>query len=226
MKKAGEVFDNVCDYDSEIEKVVPHYREIHQTIIDSLPFEASESFSLLELGTGTGNLALKLLARFPNLEYSGIDYSEKMLKVALSKLGKTNTHISLEAGDLINLDYGKSFDCIVSCLVIHHLNDEDKKKTFKRVFSLLRKPGFFINADPVKSTIKHIAENNRQNWFDWMRANGLTESEIMERHQSKTKLDKNNGLEEQMKWLKEAGFWRTEIVWKHFDKAIFCAMRK
>ena len=57
MKKAGEVFDNVCDYDGEIEKVVPHYCEIHQTIIDSLPFEASESFSLLELGTGTGNLA-------------------------------------------------------------------------------------------------------------------------------------------------------------------------
>ncbi len=226
MKKAGEVFDNVCDYDNEIEKVVPHYREIHQTMIDSLPFEASESFSLLELGTGTGNLAAKLLARFANIKYSGLDYSEKMLKVACSKLEKSNTHVSLKTGDLIDLHYDKQFDCIVSCLVIHHLTYEEKKKVFKRIFSLLRKPGFFINADPVKSTIEHIANNNRQNWLDWMRENGLTESEIMERHQSKTKLDKNSGLEEQIKWLKEVGFSATEILWKHFDKAIFCSMRK
>jgi tRNA (cmo5U34)-methyltransferase len=226
VKKAGEVFDNVCDYDDEIEKVVPHYCEIHQTIIDSLPFEASESFSLLELGTGTGNLAAKLLARFTNIKYAGLDYSEKMLKEAISKLRKHNTHISLKTGNLIDLNYDKRFDCIVSCLVIHHLTDEEKKKVFKRVFSLLRKPGFFINADPVKSHIEHIANNNQQNWFDWMRANGLTESEIMERHRSKIKLDKNSGLAEQMEWLKETGFWNTEIVWKRFDKAIFCAMRK
>ena len=226
MKKAGEVFENVCDYDSEIEKVVPHYREIHQVIIDSLPFEASESFSLLELGTGTGSLALKLLARFPDSQYSGIDYSEKMLEVATAKLRKLNTHISLKTGDLIDLNYDKRFDCIVSCLVIHHLTDEEKKKVFKRIFSLLRKPGFFINADPVKSHIEHISNNNQQNWFDWMRASGLTESEIMERYKSKKELDKNSGLEEQINWLKEVGFSTTEIVWKHFDKAIFCAMRK
>ena len=132
MKKAGEVFDNVCDYDDEIEKVVPHYREIHQTIIESLPFEAGESFSLLELGIGTGNLAAKLLARFPDLKYSGLDYSEKMLNVARSKLGKANTHISLKTGDLIELDYDKQFDCIVSCLVIHHLTDAEKKKVFRK----------------------------------------------------------------------------------------------
>jgi tRNA (cmo5U34)-methyltransferase len=226
VKKAGEVFDNVSDYDDEIEKVVPHYREIHQTIIDSLPFEAGESFSLLELGTGTGNLAAKLLARFPNLEYSGLDYSEKMLNVARSKLEKANTHVSLKTGDLIDLDYDKQFDCVVSCLAIHHLTDEEKKKVFRRIFSLLRRPGFFINGDPVKSTIEYIRKYDRQRWLDWMRTKGLTESEIMERQQSKTKLDKNSGLEEQMEWLKEAGFCNAETVWKHFDKAIFCAVKK
>ena len=58
----------------------------------------------------------------------------------------------------------------------------------------------------LSQLLKHIEKNNRQNWLDWMIANGLTEAEIMERHQSKKKLDKNSGLEEQIKWLKEVGF--------------------
>ncbi len=43
---------------------------------------------VLELGTGTGETAARLMTRHPGLELVGIDESEAMLEVARSRFGQ------------------------------------------------------------------------------------------------------------------------------------------
>ncbi len=67
-----------------------------------------KKFSILDLATGTGDLAFHLHSRFPNSDIVGIDLSEGMLDVARRKLNsnpsiQTGGSIRFEQGDCLNL---------------------------------------------------------------------------------------------------------------------------
>ena len=52
------------DFEKIKRKVIPCYREIEKCIFSYLPFAQSRKVAVLELGTGTGALALDLLKQF------------------------------------------------------------------------------------------------------------------------------------------------------------------
>lgn len=64
---------------------------------------------VLDVATGTGDLAFDLLRRFPNAAVTGVDLSEGMLKIAEEKrrnLDETEKkRLSFEKGDSLDLDF-------------------------------------------------------------------------------------------------------------------------
>ena len=61
---------------------------------------------ILDLATGTGDLAIKMAKRMPNAKIMGVDLSENMLAVAAEKVSRKglDDHIALYQGDAENLD--------------------------------------------------------------------------------------------------------------------------
>ena len=51
-------------------------------LIDQLPFEKEERFTLLEVGCGTGHNLRRVAGRFPNARIIGVDVSPDMLRQA------------------------------------------------------------------------------------------------------------------------------------------------
>ena len=72
--------------------------------------------------------------------------------------------------DYTQYKFDETYDIIVSSLSIHHLSDEEKRKLYVNIFSLLNENGLFINADQVKGHtpwIEHLYKN------DWKKKVGI-----------------------------------------------------
>ncbi|HJS20068.1 MAG TPA: class I SAM-dependent methyltransferase [Anaerolineales bacterium] len=97
--------------------------------------------SVLDLGCGTGTLAIMAKQAQPAANVSGLDADPQMLKVARYKSSKENTPVNFNEGMTYSLPYpDESFDRVLSSIMIHHLKTPDKKRTAQEVFRVL-KPG-------------------------------------------------------------------------------------
>ena len=84
---------------------------------------------MLELGTGTGETALRVLARHPDARWTGIDASEAMLARARERLPDADLRVSRLEDPLAE----GPFDLVVSALAVHHLDGDGKRDLFTRV---------------------------------------------------------------------------------------------
>ena len=113
---------------------------------------------ILDVCTGTGDIALGLIAKFPDAEIIGIDASEGMMKVGKSKADALGVNIKFQKGDATKLPFeDNSFDIAIISFGLRNLPTlEDGLKEMQRVV----KPGGLVsNIDQGKPTnfIFHLA---------------------------------------------------------------------
>lgn len=103
---------------------------------------------VLDLGCGTGTLTLLIKEMHPESEVVGLDADLKVLEIARAKAAKAGVKVSLDHGMAYELPYPDcSFDRVLSSLVMHHLTRENKARTLKEVFRVLRLGGELHVAD-------------------------------------------------------------------------------
>jgi len=96
---------------------------------------------VLDLGCGTGTLAIMTKQAQPSADVAGLDADPDMLKVANYKKNQAKLDVKFDAGFTNNLPYPNgSFDRVLSSIMIHHLKTPDKEKTAREIFRVL-KPG-------------------------------------------------------------------------------------
>lgn len=96
---------------------------------------------VLDLGCGTGTLALLLKDAAPGAEVVGLDGDTKILNIARTKAEAAGVDIAYDTGMSFELPYADaSFDRVFSTLLFHHLTRDDKIRTLNDVFRVL-KPG-------------------------------------------------------------------------------------
>jgi len=96
---------------------------------------------VLDLGCGTGTLAVMAKLAQPSAEVSGLDADPDMLKVAKYKSTLQKVSVNFDIGFTNNLPYpDEYFDRVLSSIMIHHLKTPDKIKTSQEVYRVL-KPG-------------------------------------------------------------------------------------
>ena len=106
---------------------------------------ASDAFSLLDLGCGTGTLLLALRALHPTWRLCGVDVSPGMLAVAASKPGHESV-LWARARLPGPLPFTQRFDLVGAFYdTLNHLPDHEAlAATFRSVASLLRPGGLFV----------------------------------------------------------------------------------
>lgn len=108
-----------------------------QDFIDKLELEGRKS--VLEIGVGTGRMALRIapLCR----KFSGIDISHKTIERARQNLVNCN-NINLICGDFLSYNFINKFDVIYSTLTFMHI--EKKQEAINKVSTLLNCGGRFV----------------------------------------------------------------------------------
>ena len=103
---------------------------------------------VLDLGCGTGLLAIQLKHSMPEVQVTGLDGDEQVLAIARSAAEKAQVDIQLDHALSYDMPYpNDSFDAVLSSFVTHHLSGADKKRTFREVHRVLRPDGGFFILD-------------------------------------------------------------------------------
>ncbi|HYI98500.1 MAG TPA: methyltransferase domain-containing protein [Thermoleophilaceae bacterium] len=103
---------------------------------------------VLDLGCGTGTLALMAHAAQPSAEIAGLDADPAILERARAKTADAGAPIAFHEGFSNQLPFGDGeFDAVVSTLFFHHLSDADKRATAAEALRVLAPAGRVVVAD-------------------------------------------------------------------------------
>jgi len=109
--------------------------------------------AVLDIGCGTGTLALEVKNRAPAATVCGIDGDPEILEIAKRKALLLNTEITFQLALSYELPYeDELFDCCLSTLFFHHLTLENKKQTLLEMRRVLKIGGRCFVADWGKPT--------------------------------------------------------------------------
>lgn len=218
-KDLKEKFDENAEHYDKIRKlIIPCFNDLYN-ITTELANSNKESPKILDLGAGTGLLTKYLLEKYPEAEFTLIDLSEEMLKIAENRF-KCNNNFKYIVADYSTYDLADSFDMVVSSLSIHHLEDEDKNKLYKKVYNSLNQGGIFLNADQVIGSTPNIDKIYQKNWLQKIEENNFSGPEkntAIER----MKFDNPATLENNLKWLTDCGFKDVDVYYKYYNFCIF-----
>ena len=109
---------------------IPGYEELQDAVAAATA--GLRPRTILELGTGTGETAGRVLALHPDAAWTGVDASEPMLARARERLPRAD----LRVGRLEDPLPAGPFDLVVSALAVHHLDADGKRDLFTRVAQL------------------------------------------------------------------------------------------
>jgi len=174
---------------------VPGFEELEDAVAAAT--DGLAVHDVLELGTGTGETAVRVLARHPGARWTGIDASEAMLARARERLPEAELLVRRLEDPLPD----GPFDLVVSSLAVHHLDGAGKRGLFTRVAAALRPGGRFVLGDVV---VPRPGEEGPI-FIDW-------------------EDDKPDTVADQLAWLREAGFDATATDIRT-DLAVFHAIR-
>lgn len=97
---------------------------------------------ILDLCTGTGDIAGFLQKKYPDADITGVDFSEKMLQIARQRYPS----IEFLTADCMQLPFED--ERFALCIISFGLrNIEDMNQALKEIYRVLKKGGTFINLD-------------------------------------------------------------------------------
>lgn len=103
---------------------------------------------VLDLGCGTGTLALMVKRRQPDAQVVGLDADPEILQRARAKAEQAALPIDFQRGFSTELPYeDESFDAVLSTLFFHHLDRAAKEATAQEIARVLKPGGELHVAD-------------------------------------------------------------------------------
>lgn len=188
---------------------IPHRDEGMAALVELLP-PAPER--VLDLGTGDGILMGAIRAARAGVSGIACDFSDEMLDRARARFG-TSAEIEVlrhELDDPLPVEWGE-FDLVVSSFAIHHVSDERKRALYGEVLNRLVPGGRFYN-------LEHVASPTEELHDEFLVSIGKTRATD----------DPSNRLasvEDQLTWLREAGFVQVDCHWKWLELALLAGRK-
>jgi tRNA (cmo5U34)-methyltransferase len=172
---------------------VPAYDALQDAVAEAT--RGVVAADVLDLGTGTGETARRVLAHHDGARLVGVDESGAMLAAAATVLPGAD----LRVGRLEDELPSGGFDLVVSALAVHHLDGSGKAHLFARVAARLRSRGRFVLADVVVPADP---------------ADAVTPLDPLH--------DRPSPLADQLAWLTDAGL-EPVVVWQDRDLVVVAA---
>jgi tRNA (cmo5U34)-methyltransferase len=237
--------DNSADTNAEIwhsEEMVQHWvKEAtaqergrvaeRRLMADLLPFGEGAEFTFLDLGAGTGAASRAILERHPGATAILADYSAQMMAAGESEMqpyaGRyRNVEFDMTIGQWPS-DIPASLDAIVTSMCVHHLTDERKQGLFAEIFEHLVPGGWYFNFDPVSPPDEAVEQV-------WQRVSDRENPEAAHRRHDRTPEEQARWenhvryiipLEQQLAYLRSAGFASVDVFWKKLQNVIYGGYR-
>ncbi len=211
-------FDGMAaDYEWLMNRLVPFYQKQNSLLMDLIPMERKMAFKALDLGSGPGILSRLLLDTFPNAQVTAFDISPVMLDTCKKKLWAYPNRANFISGDFTKDDFGTGYDVVFTGLVLQHTHDEGKRAFFKKIIGRMNPGAILLSRDIVRGTTPTLSLEYERLWRLYMRAQGEDGTLWYSKFQAQ---DPPATVEDQTRWLRDAGFIDVGCHWRHLNFAI------
>jgi tRNA (cmo5U34)-methyltransferase len=214
------------EYNGFIVRVVPRYTEMIGLVLAYAPSQARR---VLELGTGTGNLSLRLAERWPDAHFTFVDGAAEMLDVTRERLRARAPQVAARARFLaarfeeLELEPA-SIDVVIASLSLHHV--QEVGAIYARIGPALSAGGRLIMLDGLAGATSAEHDTHMARWQEYWHAPGrLSEAEIHDVAEHVEKHDHYRPLADHVEMLLHAGFTYVDCVWRDGIFALVTAGR-
>jgi tRNA (cmo5U34)-methyltransferase len=185
---------------------------------------------IIDLGGGDGAMTRLALKYAPQAEAVLVDFSEPMLARAKERASAGGYRCTVVRADMrqdgwqSELESQTGYDLAISGLAIHHLSSQRKRELFAEVFALLAPGGMFLNMEivAIQGPLEGLFEEQmRANAKHAAHEHGHPEQHI----DFDGDEDRPDSVEDQLCWLREAGFAQAEVHFKWAEAAILGAIK-
>ena len=234
VKELEEEYLMVCDLQNTLVEMsvffnnrAPIYDKKHLEHIGGIEskqipalFFPSYTKTMIDLGIGTGLELEAIFRRFPEIEVTGFDIAEDMLKLLIKKY--PDKKIRLYRESYLNYDFGIClYDVALSVMTLHHYNHQTKTDLYRKLHNSLKHNGVYIECDFMLS--EHEYENPQE-----MEDFYFSEFERLKKEQGiaddrEYSFDTPCTVLNQKKMLLEAGFTNVKEVWHKNNVVILVA---
>jgi tRNA (cmo5U34)-methyltransferase len=234
VKELKEEYLMVCDLQNTLVEMsdffnnrAPIYEEKHLEHIGGMEskqilasFFPTHAKTMIDLGIGTGLELEAIFQRFPEIEVTGLDLAEDMLKLLVKKYPNRKIHLHRES--YLDYDFGNClYDVALSAMTLHHYNHQTKTDLYRRLHNSLKSNGVYIECDFMLSEHEYENPQEMEDFF-------FSEFERLKKEQGVTDnreyhYDTPCTVSNQKKMLLEAGFTNVKEVWHKKNVVILVA---
>lgn len=209
-------------YDRSRHALIPDYDDLYGAAVEALELDQVPGARVLDLGAGTGGFSQEVINAHPDCRVELSDLSVPMLEQARAKFAGDD-RFSFRELDIVTGEFGAGWDRIMSSFVIHHLPHEAKREVFGNVRAALKPGGIFVNIDQVQACSQAVQDIHMRLWRKDALAAGALEQDIADGMARMEAMDINADLDDQVLWLKRAGFVQVDVVYRNYFWAVFVA---
>jgi tRNA (cmo5U34)-methyltransferase len=208
----------LADYDETIRTFIPGYEEMLDQAAAAVAMLGKRRPRVVDLGTGSGALASRVLGACPGARVVGIDSDPGMLGLAQKRL---RGRLRMVSGNFLDVSL-PGCDVITASFSLHHIRTRRAKaKMYARCFAALAAGGVFVNADCCLSSSPALQSRDRAAWHrHLMHHYGRAGAERYLRAWAKE--DVYFTLEAERRLLSRAGF-EIDVVWRRDCFAVLAA---
>lgn len=110
---------------------------------------------VLELGSGSGAMALELLERYPTIRLTATDVDPAMRAAATHRLARYGNRVEIREADATRLPFDDaSFDAVISFIMLHHVIGWEQ--ALGEIARVLRPGGTVAGYDLVESGVSRL----------------------------------------------------------------------
>ena len=143
-----------------------------------------------------------------------VDLAENMLNIAKERFSN-NLNINFLIKNILDFTPNEKYDLVISSLAIHHLETDEQKKLYNKIFDWLKKDGIFVNAEMIAGE-NEFSNNKYEKWIIEKAKDNDLDNKAKLKAIERLKLDKKVPISTHLKWLKKAGFSNVDHLYKAY----------
>jgi len=209
MSVAKHLGIKLNEYDAVIRTLIPHYEALIDHAAEAVRTLAKASPVVVDLGTGTGALAARILDVRPKARVFGIDEDPGMLAMAHKRMrGRLFTQVgNFEREPIPNCDI------VSASFALHHIRTGARKLAlYKKARKALSRGGMIVSADCFLASAAALRHDDRQKWLSHLERT-YSKAKAGAFLRAWAKEDVYFSLEQELGWLEAAGF-RPDVVFR------------
>jgi tRNA (cmo5U34)-methyltransferase len=213
-------------FDDMLKRSVPFYEEAMSLTKHFALAYLNEGGRLYDLGCSTASTLLDIERELAvPATLVGIDNSPSMLEQAQRKLRVFGSKIRLEEADIMSFDY-EDADVFITNYTLQFIRPLVREKLITRIYDALNDGGAFIFSEKVVSEDKRLNKLLIDGYYDFKKAQGYSEYEIMQKREALENVLIPYTEAENREMVARCGFTHCETIFRWGNFATFIALKR